>query len=74
MAGMNCCDALQKKLLAEIDAHMHESGISEVTFGKRAAREITVVDRLRQGRVTFRIAKRIEQYLADQRGSEATTP
>lgn len=36
-------------LLAEIDAFLSDSGMSESYFGKRAARNSELVDRLRKG-------------------------
>ena len=53
-----------QQLLAEIDAFLAESGMAATTFGKKAAKNSQVVDRMRDGRsVTLRTADRIRKFI-----------
>lgn len=51
-------------LLARIDAHLRVSGQTEIMFGKRAANNGHLVQRLRDGKsVTLATANRVIEYL-----------
>lgn len=55
-----------QQLLAEIDAFLAASGMAETTFGKKAAGNSQVVDRMRDGSsVTLRTADRIRRFIAE---------
>ena len=55
-----------QQLLAEIDAYLASSGMAATTFGKRAANNSQVVDRMREGSsVTLKTADRIRQFIRD---------
>ena len=52
-------------LLKEIQEYIVRRGLVESTFGRLAAGDGTFTNRLRSGRVTFRIARRVRQYMLD---------
>ena len=55
-----------QQLLAEINAFLAVSGMAATTFGKRAANNSQVVDRMSEGRsVTLRTAERIRQFIRE---------
>jgi hypothetical protein len=57
-----------QQLLAEIDAFLAVSGMAATTFGKKAAGNSQVVERMREGcSVTLRTADRIRQFIAENR-------
>lgn len=58
-------------VLARVEAYLRSSGLAETTFGKNAARDDGFVSRLREGRVTYRIAQRALDYIAAQESAMA---
>lgn len=52
--------------LAPVKAYLRRTGLSEAHFGNRAVNDWTFVQRLREGRVTIRIAERALAWIAEQ--------
>lgn len=52
--------------LAPVEAYLRRTGLSEAHFGNRAVNDWTFVERLREGRVTIRIAERALAWIAEQ--------
>jgi hypothetical protein len=58
----------QQILLAEIRAFCAEIGMAETTFGQKAVREWTLVQRLEAGRsIELKTVDRIRKFIADYR-------
>ena len=61
-------DAYQETLLADIAEFLRETGITEATFGQKAALNRHFVKQLRSGgRVTLRVIKRVRDYMTRER-------
>src|SRR5262249_23819525 len=54
-------------LLKEISQFCVERGWAESTFGRESGADSTVVQRLREGRVTGRVVDRLRRFLASER-------
>ena len=55
-----------QQLLAEIDTFLVMSGMAATTFGKRAANNSQVVERMREGgSITLKTADRIRRFIRD---------
>ena len=57
---------LTSDIVARVEAYIAFAQIAESTFGKLAVGDDGFVQRLREGRVTFRIAERALDYIARQ--------
>ena len=53
--------------VCDTEAFIKAAGITESTFGWRAVRDSTVVDRLRRGQVTLRTVEKMQAYIRDNR-------
>lgn len=59
--------------LAPVEAYLRRTGLSEAHFGNRAVNDWTFVERLREGRVTIRIAERALAWIAEQDAAAAVS-
>lgn len=57
--------------LVPVEAYLRRTGLSEAHFGNRAVNDWTFVHRLREGRVTIRIAERALAWIAEQEARES---
>jgi hypothetical protein len=56
-------DRLAEPIIAVVDAYCARHGVAGSTFGLRAVAEATFVERLREGRVTLKIAQKAIDYI-----------
>jgi hypothetical protein len=55
--------------IADIEAFIAKADIKETTFGMRAVADATVIERLRQGKVTLRTVEKIQKYINENQKS-----
>ncbi len=64
---------IQQALLREIAAFCAARGIAVTTFGKYAARDTRLVEKLRTGTVTVKTIEKARAYIAAEQGKAQET-